>query len=80
MPGRHSVEAEPHGTVEKPAELQMPVALDAGIRRPPKGMRLDVGRDDPLLELLGEVEDVVVDPEPRRDTARVVDVADRAAA
>ena len=80
MPGRHGLEAEPHGTVEKPAELEVPVALDAGIRRPPERVRLDVGRDDSLLELLGEVEDVVVDPEPGRDSAGVVDVADRAAA
>ena len=51
-----------------------------GFGRPPERVRLDVRRDDAELELLGEVEDVMVDPEPGRDPAGVVDVADRAAA
>ena len=78
MPGRHRLESEPHGTVEKPAELQVPVALYAGIRRTPEGMRLGIRRDDPLLELLCKIEDVMVDPQPCRHAPRVVDVADRA--
>ena len=80
MPGRQGIEAEPKRAVEEAAELEVAVALDAGIRRSPECVRLDVGGDDPLLELLGEVEDVVVDPEPGRDPAGVVDVTDRAAA
>ena len=79
MPSRHRLEAEANGTVEKPAELQVPVALHAGVGGPPEGMRLDIRRHDLALELLGEVEDVMVDPQPCRDPPRVVHVAHRAA-
>jgi hypothetical protein len=42
-------------------------------------MCLGIGHDDALLELLGEIEDVMVDPETSRHTPRVVNIADRAA-
>ena len=57
----------------------MSVALDAGIGRPPNSVRRGVGRHDLLLELFGEVEDVMVDPEPCRHATGVFDVAHRAA-
>jgi len=79
MPGRHRLEAEPQSTVEKTAELQVPVALYAGIRRPSDCMSLGIRCDDLVLELLGEVEDMMVDPQPCRHAPRVVDVANRAA-
>ena len=45
-----------------------------------RGVGLDEGGDDVALELLGVVEDVVVDAEHLGDAARVVDVRDRATA
>ena len=77
--GRHGVEAEPDRAVEKPAKLEMPVALDARVRRETTGMSLGVRPDDTLLEFFREVEHVVIDPETRRDATRVLDVTDRAA-
>lgn len=43
-------------------------------------MSLDEGRDHVAFELLGVVEDVVVDTERLGDPPRVFDVSDRAAA
>ena len=48
-----------------------------GVR--PSGVRPGIRLDDGPIELLGEVEDVVLDPEPCGDPARVLDVADRTA-
>ena len=79
MPCRHGVEAKSNSPVEESAELQMPIAFDTGIRGSPEGMCLGIGHDDALLELLGEIEDVMVDPETSRHTPRVVNIADRAA-
>ena len=46
----------------------------------PRGVAGDEGRHHVALELLGVVEDVVIDAEHLGDAARVVDVGDRAAA
>ena len=70
MAGRNRVEAEPQSTVEKAPELQVPVALDARIGCPSERMGFDVGRDHLLLELLGEVEDVVIYPQAGAATRR----------
>src|SRR5690606_34612589 len=61
-------------------ELQVAVALDARVRRQPPPVRLDVGLDDPGLELVAEVPDVVGDAELLGHPAGVVDVGHRAAA
>ena len=51
-----------------------------GLGDRPASVALDEGRHHVALELLGVVEDVVVDAEDLGHPARVVDVGDRAAA
>ena len=53
--------------------------MDAGDRRPPGGVLAHEIRDHRLGELLLEVDDVVGEPDPRRDAPRVVQVVERAA-
>ena len=57
--GGHRVEAQGAGPLQQPVELEVPVALDAGVGRPALGMALDVRIDHPLLEFGSEIEDVV---------------------
>ena len=65
---------------QQPVELDGPVALDAGVGRPSPRVRLDVGRHHLPVELLGQVEDVVVDAQLLGHPAGVIDVGHRAAA
>ena len=77
MTGRDLVEAELLGPLEHAPELHRAVALDARVRRLARRVRVDVGRDDVGVELVGEVEHVVRDAELRGDPARVLDVGRR---
>ena len=72
MPGGEPVETEAISPAQEPVELHGTVALDARVRRPASGVLLDVGRHDVALEILGEVEDVVLDPQLLGDPARVL--------
>jgi hypothetical protein len=74
-----SVESEAQPPVEKAPELEVPVALDTRVRSGTGRVRPNVGAHDPLVELLGEVEDVMVDLEPIGHSPGIVDVGDRAA-
>ena len=76
MAGGDPVEAECVGAPHQPVELQVPVALDARVRRPTRSVVVDVGADDLALEVFAEVEHVMLDPEPIGDPTGVVDVAD----
>ena len=80
MSGRDSVKAETCRSLEQEVELDVPVALDAGIGRLAGKVTLDEGRDHVTFELFGVVEDVVIDAERLGHSSRVVDVSDRAAA
>ena len=78
--GGHGVEPEPRGPLEEPVELEVPVALDAGVGRAALRVAGDVGIDDVGLEVGGEVEDVVDQAQLVGHPPGVVDVGDRAAA
>src|ERR1019366_3394393 len=80
MAGRHGVKAQTLRALEEQVELDMTVALDARVGRASRRVTGDEGRHDVTFELLGVVEDVMVDPEHLGDTARVVDVGDRTTA
>src|SRR5580692_12350869 len=80
MAGGDDVEAETMRAFEQQVEFNVSVALDARIGRATGGVGLDEGRDDVALELLGVVEDVVIDAEHLGDAACVVHVRDRATA
>ena len=78
--GGQAIEAEPVGPVQQAVELHGAVALDTGVRRPPRRVLAHVGRHDQAVELLGQVEDVVGDAELLGHPAGVLDVGHRAAA
>jgi hypothetical protein len=78
--GGHGVEADGQRPLEQAVELEVAVALDAGVRCAPDPVGLDVGLDHAAVEVVGEGPDVVDDAELLGDPAGVVDVADRAAA
>jgi hypothetical protein len=78
--GGDGVEAELAGPDEEPIELEVAVALDAGVGRAAGRVRVDVGSDDVRVEVFGKIEDVVRDAELLRDAPRVLDVGDRATA
>src|SRR5579884_1356495 len=77
--GRHRVEPELAGPVEEAVELQVAVALDARVGCAPGEVLVHVGRHDPGFEVVGEVEDVVLDAELTGDPAGVLHVGHRAA-
>jgi len=79
MAGGEDVEAETPGARQEGVELDVPVALDARVRRAALGMGEDVRGDDRAIEVLGHVEHVVRDAELLGDAARVVDVGHRTA-
>ena len=79
MAGGDGVEAQPVGPPEQAVELEVAVALDARVRGPPDGVIRHVRPDHVTVELVGEVEDVMGDPELLGHPAGVVDVRDRAA-
>jgi hypothetical protein len=78
--GSYGVEAEADPPVEEAPELEVPVALDARVRRATGRVSTYVRSNDAALELLGEVEDVVIDAEAIGHPPGVVDVGNRAAA
>ncbi len=80
MPRRHRVKAQSLGAIEEQVELDVTVALDAGIGRLSLEMTLDEGSDHVALELFGVVKDVVVNAQDLRHSTRVVDISDRTAA
>ncbi len=77
--GGDGIEAEGVGPPEEPVELQVAVALDAGVRGATGGVVGHIGRHDVLVEVIPEVEDVVLDAEATRNGASVVHVGHRAA-
>jgi hypothetical protein len=78
--GGQRVEAEPPGPLEEGPELDVPVALDTRVGCPPGGVLADVGLDHGVVEIVGEVEDMVGDPDLIGHPPGVVDVGHRTAA
>ena len=74
MSGGDHVEPERIGPPYKAIELEVPVALDAGIGCPSGSVVGDIGLDDVAFEVLAEIEHVVFDAESICDSAGVVDV------
>jgi len=79
MSGGHGVEAENVSALEESIELEMTVALDARIGCDPAGVIGDVRVDDVTMEIVGEVEDQMIDSELLGHAPRVVDIAHAAA-
>ena len=80
MAGGDRVGVEPARAIQERRELQVAVAVHAGDGRPPRRVLADEIRQDALLELALEVDDVVRNAERARHAPRVVQVVDRAAA
>ncbi len=79
MSGRDRVESELGGPFQEPGELEMAVALDAGIGRASRRMDRHVRVDHMGVEIVDEVEDMVADPQLPRHPASVLHVSDGAA-
>src|SRR5262245_16813612 len=79
MAGRHVVCAEPAGAVEERGELHVAVAVRTRQRRPSCGVLAHEVRDDGLLKLLFEVDDVVREADRAGYTSRVAQIVERAA-
>ena len=80
MAGGDCVETQRPRPLGQTVELEMPIAGDAWVGRLAPLVGGDVGIDDPAVEVLAEVEDVVLDPEPVRHPPGIVDVRHRTAA
>jgi hypothetical protein len=80
MAGRHGVKAQAESAFVECVELEVTVALNTGIGRAPGQMVGDEGVHDVAVEVVGEVENVVIDPENLGDPTSVVDVAHRTTA
>jgi hypothetical protein len=74
--GCDRVEAQHVGALAEPVELQVPVALDARVGCRAVGVRVDVRLHDVRVEVVGEVEDEVIDAELLRHSPRIVDIGD----
>jgi hypothetical protein len=79
MTGSDRIKAKTHRTLEQQIELDVSVALNAGIGRLASEVALNKGRNDVPLELFGVVKDVMVDPERLGNSSSIFDVGDRAA-
>ena len=77
--GGHRIETKLARTTDEPVELEVTVALDARVRRVASHVRIHIGRDHVLVEIVGKVEHHVVDAELLGHTACIVNVGDRAA-
>ena len=77
---RDGVEIEGGRPLQKAIELQVPVALDTGVRRASRGVVGHIGTYDVALEGLAEVEHVMGYAQLLSHPAGVVNVRDRAAA
>jgi hypothetical protein len=79
MAGSEHLEPEAARPLEELPELDVPVALDAGIGCPPLRVSGHIGIDDGVFELLDEVKGVVIETELLCHAPRVVHVGDGAA-
>ena len=80
MAGRDSIGAESVRAIEQRGELQIAVAAGARQRGAPGGVLTHEIRDDVLVKLPLEVDDVVRNANRRGDAAGVVQIVERAAA
>jgi hypothetical protein len=80
MSGRDGVGAERARPIDQRRELQIAVTVSAGKRRASRRVLADEVRNDLLVELPFEVDDVVRDVDGGGDAPRVVEIVERAAA
>ena len=78
--GGDLIEAQGVGPAQEPVELHVPVALDAGVGGPARGVVGHVRVHHVALEVVAEVEHMVLDAEPVGHPPGVVHVGHRAAA
>jgi len=80
MAGRDGLGPECFGALHERRKLQVAVAVNAWNRRTSRRVLAHEIRDDVLLELALEIDDVVGDPDRARHAPRVVEIVDSAAA
>ncbi len=69
------LEPEGLGPVKKAIKLQVPVALDARVGGASGGVVGGVGGHNIAFELVTEIENMMFDTEPIRDSASIIDIA-----
>ena len=74
MPGRHGVKAESFGPLQQAVELDVSVALYAGVRRATCLVVGHIGGDDFLVKLFAEVEHMMFNAEMVADTAGIIHI------
>src|SRR5487761_2190944 len=79
MPGCDRIKAKPLCSRKERVKFQVAVALHTGVRSPSASVLVRVDVDDVAVELLGEVEHVVLNPQVITDSARIGDILERAA-
>src|SRR5271170_4624482 len=79
MTSRDCIEAQSRGSLKQKVELNVAVALDAGVGRAAGQVALDKRCHHVALELLGVVKDVVINAQYLGYAASVVDVSHRTA-
>jgi hypothetical protein len=80
MARRYGIKAETPSPLKQQVKLDVPIALDAWIRRRSFNVGAHEWLDHVVVELLGVVKDVVIDAENLGDASCVVNVGDRTAA
>src|SRR5215213_10983317 len=70
--GSQTIGSDQLGPLHQVAELHMPVALQAGVRGPPRGVLVDETLDDRLAELAFHIDGVKRNPDAGAGHARVV--------
>ena len=63
----------------EPVKFHEPVAVDAGVRRPPGLIALGEAADDLVPEIVREIEHIIRHPEPVGHAPRVLHIVERAA-
>ena len=78
MPSCHCIEAKQPSALAQPIELKMAVAFDARVWSQAVHMCLHVWVDHVLVEVVGKVEHQMIDTKLLRNTARIVNIGNRA--
>ena len=78
MPSCHCIEAKQPSALAQPIELEMAVAFDTWVWSQAVHMCLHIWVDHVLVEVVGKVEHQMIDTKLLRNTARIVNIGNRA--
>lgn len=76
VPSRDMIAAEDLRPLIEPVKFHEPVAVDAGVRRPPGLIALGEAADDLVPEIVREIEHIIRHPEPVGHAPRVLHIVE----